>query len=31
MRKLIRALGAFEKGYNLAVYIRSLVGRASIF
>ena len=31
MRKLMRALGALRKLYNLAVYIRSLVGRASVF
>jgi len=31
MRKLIRALSALRKLYNLTVYIRSLVGRVSIF
>ena len=31
MRKLMRALGALRKLHNLAVYIRSSVGRASVF
>jgi len=31
IRKLMQALGALRKLHNLAVYIRSSVGRASVF